>query len=177
MQSCDHIRARLDDWLDDALSPAEQTTVERHLAECTACQSVFEREESLGQGLAALGRAADRMAGAPSAVEKRVRSLGTWKSAAVIALALGAALLTRGFWWPNERPMLVETVQPPSGPSVTNTDVNARNAAPSYAVEVGETQFAVAMKSNDPAIHIVWVYQDQINTEEAPVDAPSNRNR
>lgn len=44
--SCEQVFSRLDDYLDRALSPAEQTLVDQHLRECEVCAHEYRFEGS-----------------------------------------------------------------------------------------------------------------------------------
>lgn len=166
MQKCNDIRSQLDDWLDDAVSGERSTEIERHLAACDGCRAWFARHESLVADLSALAGAANRMVAekpvAPSAKSRWVR---VSRAAAIIALTAGIAWFTRGYFQADRKTLIVENAGITSQPgAIINSSALPADELP-FRVEVDDAHFAVNVDSGDPAIHIVWVYQDQLKFE------------
>jgi hypothetical protein len=137
--TCQELDARLDDWLDGALAPAEAAAVEAHLASCAACR---EAEQALRQVLAhaaALPRSLAPSRDLWPGVERRIAHGLGWSwllgpgqplalaAAAVVAIGVGAVL------WRQQAPAAVRTAEIPvaggrfepvsAGPAVADPDL------------------------------------------------------
>ena len=49
--NCEDIRERIDDYLDETLSPSEQKNYQAHLADCVDCREALQRESHLSEWL------------------------------------------------------------------------------------------------------------------------------
>lgn len=104
--TCDDIRARMDDYLDGQLPPAERAAVAAHLAGCATCRQEADALDGLLREARTLPRSLtpprelwtgieQRLAPAPAAF-RRPRGLPAWAglAAGLALMLLGAALAT-----------------------------------------------------------------------------------
>lgn len=54
MMKCTDLQNILDEYLDDAISPAERKTVESHIEHCSSCQQVLEENKAIRHALRSL---------------------------------------------------------------------------------------------------------------------------
>ena len=165
MMGCEKIRIRLDDWLDGRLTDEALGEVKDHLAYCEACRSHFERHLSLAEDLAALGRAANRMADhAGPSVGRQRRRIGR-----IVAVAACLALVAGGIYYAGLSH--VEFMPPvTSAPEAPRLVVSDRPAVPlgelmvrpvderQVRIENAPDCVAVHVESSNPRVHIVWLY-------------------
>lgn len=183
MNRCDATRRRLDDWLDDALSGEELSAVESHLTECPACAETFRRHARIADDLAALGRAAERIAARPAPtvvqpVRGRLATLARIAAAIAFACLAGYGVYVWQAGLSAER-LLVDATDSQGQPvSMDATQVNPRSASPSFSIEAPAGMTAVRLESSRPEIHIVWLYDQpgEAAPETAPPDEPSGLN-
>ncbi|MBK8270745.1 MAG: zf-HC2 domain-containing protein [Planctomycetes bacterium] len=175
MQECNDIRSQVDDWLDDAVSGERSAEIERHLAACDGCRACFARHESLVADLSALAGAANRMGSEKSVVTTtKSRWTRVSRAAAIIALTAGIAWFTSGYFQADRETLIVENTGITSQPGpIINSSALPADELP-FRVEVDDSHFAVNVNSGDPAIHIVWVYQDQLKIESNKSDESDN---
>ncbi len=182
--TCDTVRGHLDDWLDDAVDPVVGAAIESHLSSCHACRAEFTRHRKLAGDLLSLGRVADRMADAGQGVGA-IASRGRWQWLIRIAAAvMFAAGTSWAVWSVLQRDDGVQQVvrAPDADQSHDDRPIDDAPARSSFrlALAEGDTRMVVPVKSENPRIHIVWLY-DSISpsaampTEASPDDtAPSD---
>ncbi len=175
---CEDIQARLNDWLDDGLSPAEHEGVRAHLRGCAACREVFARFESLQKDLSLLAQAADRIAARPVARRSaRRRRLTLVRVAAAVALAVGIASAAFVLRPSSDRELIVrDGLEPADGLQLVDADWNgqARAAGDSgFHLELAgaDNRLAVRVKAENPRIHVVWLYGPPPAMESTDVEA------
>ncbi len=178
--ACQRVRGMLNDLMDDALPIDDVSAVESHLAACPACADAFQRLVAVEADLAALGRAAERLAAAPRPV---VPPLRHWRTAAmrVAAALLFATLVGYGVYtWQvrdANRRLIVDAgtdayVEPPSAGGTQHIQ---REPRPAFSIETPEGVTAVQLQSSRPDIHIVWLYEtpDAAAPQESPQEPPA----
>lgn len=168
MTQCDDIRAGLDDWLDDLLEDSVREAIETHLAECEDCALYFERHESLAGDLLMLGRAADRIADATTtmtmattAAPRRFRLSPTISAAAGILLLVGAGSYFAQQWLGetrNQQLAMNEENHGEIGPIAEPPGPTPRE--PTFDLTTPENRLARHVESDNPRIHIVWLYDE-----------------
>ncbi len=182
--TCDTVRGHLDDWLDDAVDPVVGAAIESHLSACDSCRAVFERHRKLAGDLLSLGSVADRMAeAAPRG--GALGSRGRWQWLIRIAAAvMFAAGTSWAVWSVLQRDQGAQQVVQAPDPDQSHDDspIDDAPARSSFrlAMADGDTRMVVLVKSENPRIHIFWLY-DTISpsaampTEASPGDtAPSD---
>ncbi len=168
MTQCDDIRAGLDDWLDDLLEDSVREAIETHLAECEDCASYFERHESLADDLLMLGRAADRIADTTTttmttaAVPRRFRLSPTINAAAGILLLIGAGSYVAQQWLDETQNQHVAINDPNQGEidPITEPPGTTHTRKPLFDLTTPENRLARHVESDNPRIHIVWLYDE-----------------
>lgn len=164
---CSETRASIEEWLDDSLDGEARTRIDGHLSGCRECSELFSRHRALAADLLALGRAANALAGTvgPRAAWRLLR----WRSISAVAASLLFMAAAGLYLVKVER----HGAAPPSPPTVATEPSEDAGAAETVAGDAGDfgiassqDQFVVRLKSNNPRIHIVWVY-DQAVTSSA----------
>jgi hypothetical protein len=124
--TCEELDARLDDWLDGALAPAEAAAVEAHLAGCHSCREAERRLRQVIAHAAALPRSVspprDLWPGIARQIEGRAGWRGWlgWGPSLVLAAAATVLLAVAGVLWHAQAPATVHTVEIPGpGPELT----------------------------------------------------------
>ncbi len=185
--TCDTVRGHLADWLDDAVDPAVGAAIESHLSACESCRAQFERHRTLAGDLLLLGEVADRMADAgPRVGALAPRGRWQWliRIAAAVVFAVGTSWAVWSVLQRDDGAQQVVRVPDADQPR----DDRAIDDAPArssfrLAMADGDTRMVVPVKSENPRIHIVWLY-DTISpsgampTEASPDDtAPSEQDK
>ena len=165
---CERVMDRLDDWLDEALDARLRSAVDAHLAGCDSCRREFARHRALADDLVVLGRIADRIVDAPvQRPLRRVRWTRIGKVVVVLAIAVGAALAGRN--WMNQGTLTQVVDYEPIVPDGAPTSVE--NMVPTrFEYEPAEPgrHMVVAVKSDNPRIHIVWLYENTLGKQALP---------
>lgn len=162
MADCESIKRQIDDYLDDRLDSAALRAFERHVAECSECQSTVINERSLIGNVSALGVLADRIAAAPVApVELPSKRLGAWRVAAAIvvfaAIGLGAYQFgTRKFTRSKLTDNSGNHLDMPHEGVHSSTTIDLEKAY--VTLEGGDDRLAVQVASDDPHVHVIWLY-------------------
>lgn len=167
MMNCTAARARLDDWLDDALDASQTADLDRHLALCRNCARLFQSHRALESDLLQLGRAADRIAVATTAAAprraapRRNRLLPRiLRIAAAIAIVAAAAWTMRG--WPSKPGEPVVPIAKTPARQLKNDALESVRLASAPRVEMveadGRERWIVPIASSNPRITIVWAY-------------------
>lgn len=179
--NCDAASQHLDDWLDGVLSDETRDAVDAHVETCDACRALFAGYESLTVDLATLGAIADRIADekpseSPVALPRPgvgIRWGWGLRIAASIAIAAGAALATWSAWTaPSQRGTLVQDVDDTDGQRVVSPPGSIAPVL-RFALAEDNDPLVVPVKTDNPRIHMVWLYPS-IKTGEAAAatDAP-----
>ncbi len=165
---CERVMDHLDDWLDEALDARLRSAVDAHLAGCESCRREFARHRALADDLAVLGRIADRIVDAPvQRTLRRVRWTRIGKVVAVLAIAVGAALA--GWSQMNHRAPRQVADRDRNVPAGTPT--SDENRAPTrfeYEPAEPSRHMVVVVKSDNPRIHIVWLYENALGKPVQP---------
>jgi len=178
MDLCGEIRERFDDWLEDSLSDADRKTIEGHLKACDACRRFFDYHETLANDLMALGRAADRMAAGRTAAKPvshdRIRPL---QVAAIIALFIVPGMIIKRVLFDQVgQPTQVVSNDPRERAEERPDDPGDQSARPpdssDFHFSHDDDRLAVRMKSDNPRVHIVWLY----DTIPPPEDGGNENN-
>ncbi len=164
---CDDIRARLNDLLDNELSAGEHERIQAHLRECAACREFFARYETLQKDLSVLARAADRIAARPVAAGTRARH--RWppiRAAAVVLLAAGIGSAAY-FMRPSADRELIVRDEPGTihGLQLVDSEGSVPDRVPgddAFHLNLADKddRLAVRMATENPRVHIVWLYGD-----------------
>ena len=95
MNSCEIIRAELDSYLDDELSPNDQRATEAHLADCPECNRLLQERR------AAMGMLAEwsTLLAAPAAAAPAVRPARRGALVGALAAAAAIGLAAGGYVW------------------------------------------------------------------------------
>lgn len=106
----DHITdAELQDWVDGRVDAAERAHIDTHLARCADCSREAEALRTLVADLRALPRAVPPRRDLHAEVARRIdapaRSAGWLRSAAVVALIVGAGALALALRGPSAAPV------------------------------------------------------------------------
>ncbi|MCZ6817641.1 MAG: zf-HC2 domain-containing protein [Planctomycetota bacterium] len=165
---CERVMDHLDDWLDEALDARLRSAVDAHLAGCESCRREFARHRALADDLAVLGRIADRIVDAPvQRPLRRVRWTRIGKVAVVLAIAIGAALA--GWSQMNPRaPRRVVEFEPIVPNGVPTSDEKMVPTRFEYEPAEPSRHMVVAIKSDNPRIHIVWLYENTLGKQALP---------
>lgn len=167
MTQCDNIRAGLDDWLDDLLDDHVREAIETHLAECEQCALFFSQHKSLADDLLNLGLAANRIADTTTtttttaAAPRRVRLSPTLSAAAVILLLVGVGSYIAQQWHsetPNQQFAMNEEHHDETNPIAEPLGPTPRK--PAFDLTTSENRLARHVESDNPSIHIVWLYDE-----------------
>ena len=176
MTRCQDIRAGLDDWLDGLASPELRAEIDAHLAECAKCAGYFERQRRLAGDLAALGRAANRIADLEPAAARASASRwqGFWPAAAAAAIVVAGGVFLANYRTSHRAVQRADS-------EVTSVEQSpTTKAAPAFAVKTPEDCLAVPVESTNPRVHIVWLYKETLPVEppagEEPVKNPKPTN-
>lgn len=163
MNICDEIRERFDDWLEDSLSDANRKTIEGHLKACDACRRFFNYHETLANDLMALGRAADRMAATRTAAKPVSRhKIGALQIAAVIVLFIVPGMIIKRVWFDRFGQPTQVVSNDPRERAEENSTLNPSE----FQFSHDDNRLAVRMKSDNPRVHIVWLYDTIPSPEE-----------
>lgn len=155
MHDCDFIRENFDDWSDGLLDGAEAARFDEHVTGCERCAAFVAEERRIGLDLAALNSIANRIAheGPTTAPAARRRRSG-WRIAAAIALfAVGGYVVT-----------LVSRRASNSDESKTPAVAHVDTVGPaavqtSFILPEGDTRLSVRVASDNPRIHMFWIYE------------------
>jgi hypothetical protein len=146
--TCEELDARLDDWLDGALAPAEAAAVEAHLAGCHSCREAERRLRQVIAHAAALPRSVssprDLWPGIARQIEGRAgwRGLLGWGPSLALAAAATVLLAVAGVLRHAQAPATVHTVEMP-GPGPELTPV-AAVGAPDLVLAQAEREYESA---------------------------------
>jgi anti-sigma factor RsiW len=157
IRSCDAFRRQIDARLDGELTGSEQSELERHLDACAACRNALAQAEAVSARLAALGRAADAIAAAPSSHAARRR----WYSASPLRIAAAIGLIAAaGLAWRLAMPAR-QAVGP--GPNAARQPESPRGgplkaSTRTVVVDAGDA-LAVPIQSDNPRVQIVMFYE------------------
>jgi anti-sigma factor RsiW len=158
---CDETRAFFEDWLDGLLDDETRTRFNAHIETCRECRDFLSQRRALADDLLMLGRAADALADA--GVPKTVPRLLRWRSWSIVAATV-LFFLTAGLYFSEFR-HLGGTGSGISGPEPSSTNAaNERSRASSasdrdFGVTCPDGCMLVPMTSDNPRIHIVWLYE------------------
>lgn len=170
MARCTEIRERFDDWLEGRLPAADRTVIEDHLRACDGCRRFFDEQAALAGDLLALGCAADRMAAGRAAVKPvSPRRVDVLQIAAVIVLFIVPGMIIKRVWFDrgDEPAQVVSNRPPPAASGVHDTgDAPTHPAEPAFSVSTDEDRLAVLMSTENPRIHLVWLYDTVRPPEE-----------
>ena len=167
--TCQELDARLDDWLEGALTAGEGAEVEAHLAACPSCRESERRLRRLLAHAAALPRSVSPPRDLWPGVERRIARSGGWAglvgwgpslalAAAATVLAAVAALL-----WQVQAPAAVHTVSMP-GPGPAFEAVSAQAAV------VSDPVLAQAEREYEAAANTLLSALQQHGSALAPED-------
>jgi hypothetical protein len=171
--ACERARASLDDWLDGLLDHEAAGRLESHLAECSSCAAWFEQHRTISVNLAALGQAAERIAGKPERTEdggaddglalagrvRRLIRLRSWIAvAAVLVIFVGA-----GLFMASSRH---QTKNAPHLPE-RKAQITVAENDNTFSVTCPEGRMVVPIASSNPRIHIVWLYDEMLPAKPA----------
>mgnify|MGYP001242791101 CR=1 FL=1 len=176
MTPCQDIQSRMDDWLDDLLAPNERDQIEAHLTTCRECREFFDAHRVLAADLLALSQAADRIVAAPRGPEQTaVRWLRGWRAAAAVLLAVGTLIAAMQFARSSRSPQLVEHISEGPGAVIEVAEIEPPVAIPESrpVIDVGANRMPVRMETQNPRIHLVWIY-DRPSAPTDPAEAESN---
>lgn len=184
MDPCSEFQERFDDWLDDCLSATDRAAFEGHLKTCDACRRFFDYHDALANDLKALGRAADRMAATRTTARPVSRhKIGILQIAAVIVLFIVPGMIIKRVWFDRVgQPTQVVSNDPRERSEEKPDDPGDQSARPSdssgFHFSHDDDRLAVRMKSDNPRVHIVWLYDtvpfpDDVETETAESERES----
>lgn len=153
MDDCCEIRDRLDDWLDGVLKPSQYEGIEAHLRSCADCREFFQRHEALAEDLFTLGGAADQIASAPAKTEiAKPKWSYLLRIAAAILLAVTVGIASTQYWSGRQREVLVQDISVPK-------EMSGGLQQEKFHLDLSDNRMVVRMKSGDPLMHIVWLYE------------------
>ncbi len=175
MMTCDTVRGHLDDWLDDAVAPAVGAAIESHLSACESCRAEFARHRKLAGDLLSLGRVADGMADSGPRVGA-LGARGRWQRLVRIAAAvMFAAGTSWAVWSVLQRDEGAQQVvkAPDADQPHDDRAIDDAPAGSSFwlALAEGDTRMVVPVKSENPRIHIVWLYDSIPSSGATPTEA------
>ena len=168
MGDCQFVEAHMDAWLDGELDAAATARFERHVTACPACAERIRLERSISADFETLGHIAGRIAheGAVADAAPR-RRFRVWRAAATIALVVGAGyaatMLIRSASNPKNG-QLARTVEP-------DDEANQAPIRLSMSLADDDTRLSVRMPSDDPRVHIIWLYETEPPRSGASDDA------
>ncbi|MCG8409164.1 MAG: zf-HC2 domain-containing protein [Phycisphaerales bacterium] len=159
MNDCHKIREQLDDWLDELLDTARHERVEAHLKTCEECREVFQRYRTLSEDLLRLSGTADRIAAMPGAA-KIVKPRWTFLLRTAAAMML---LFTAGYVATRYRHVHQDQIS--MQPDITVCpEVDAEPRRNEFYLADSNSRMPVRIKSNNPRVHIVWLYGNTPST-------------
>ncbi len=156
MRPCDDIRAACNDWLDGTADPSIEADIDAHLAACEDCAQYFGRLRTIEDNLAILGRAADRLADAAGTPTPNKRL--TWRPLIAVAAVLmfGFVALLR-----HQNRGLEDIHQLAENTGTADGDVGS-DQGPGFHITVPDGRLALPIESDNPRIHIVWLYHETL---------------
>jgi len=159
---CDNILARLDEWLDDELSPVDRADIAAHLSECTNCRRNFERFVEIDEKLNRLSASAERIA--RSSRRNQLRPFVTlFRIAAAIAILVVVGLAYRA---------MLARPGPPARMAAMPTAVAQADVA--STVIASTPTLAVSLPTRNPRVSIVMLYEPtRLPAESPPASKPS----
>lgn len=146
MLSCDDVRARLDEYVDELLERQELAQVERHLAECAGCREELRGLKALLAEAAALPEELDPprelWPGIEARLAPRARVLSfaplrRWAFLAPPLAAAAAALLVIGLGW---RPWPSASPSPGPSQAPVSAEAGVRTVALSSAASLAQAE-------------------------------------
>ncbi len=152
MSPCDDIRSACDGWLDGTADTSLKVDIDAHLAACEDCAQYFGRLRAIEDHLAILGSAADRLADAAGTPTPKKRL--TWRPLIAVAAVLMfgfVALLRQQDRGSEDIRRLADHA------GTTNGDLGS-DQGPSFHITVPDDRLALPIESDNPRIHIVWLY-------------------
>ena len=160
MSTCDDTRAACDDWLDGAADSSLMADIDAHLAACEGCAQYFGRLKTLEDNLALLGDAADRLADAAGTPAPMKRL--TWRPLIAVAAVLmfGFATLLRHQDRGSEDARRLADL---SGMAIDDV---VSDPDPGFHITVPDDRLALPIESDNPRIHIVWLYHETSPPDE-----------
>lgn len=165
---CETVNDHLDAWLDESLDARLRSAVDEHLAECDSCRREFARHRALADDMFVLGRIADRIVDAPAHDRRRrARWIRVGKFAAVVTIAIGAALA--GWSWAIRGVPRQFADNVPIAPApAPNPEEHTALCRFEYEPPDPGRQMVVSVKSDNPRIHIVWLYENTLGVPVPP---------
>jgi hypothetical protein len=173
MHQCADISARLDDWLDGALDPVSQREVDAHLMACDSCRSAFAAHGRMAAQLRSLGHLADSVADAPRGVRGARFATRLIRIAAAIAIVAGGAWLARQLLTAPGETQIAQKGGGSEDPGFDGSD--ERPFEPVIQLVKDDGRISVPVESNNPRIHIVWLYESTPIPEVASNDESASR--
>jgi hypothetical protein len=168
MSTCDDIRAACDDWLDGTADPSLEADIDAHLAACEDCAQYFGRLRAIEDNLALLGDAADRLADAAGTPAPKKRH--AWRPLIAVAAVLMfgfVALLRHQKQGQEGIPQLAERT------GTTKHDLGS-DRDPDFHMTVPDDRLALSIESDNPRIHIVWLYQETLPPGDTAGESTEN---
>lgn len=159
---CVQTQARLDEWLDDELTPAGRAEVTAHLAQCSECRAIFAPFDLLNRNLAGLSAAAERIADAPRSRRISRPFLAPLRIAAAIVILAATGLAIRTALLRHDAP-------PPLNPPIA--PVVVASAANGATVITSTPAMAVKLLSNNPHVSIVMLYEPVRLPSQSPAES------
>lgn len=165
MMGCEKTRIRVEDWLDGTLIEEAAGEVRDHLAFCVDCRDFFDKQRQIQNGLVALGLAADAYANSKSRYALTRQSRRAWFAAVGVAAAIALVVLLQQ---PADNQPLAIINQPASNVDADRPPL-ATNLTTTIHFPASPNRMVVPMKSDNPRVHIVWLYDTVV-----PADEPEN---
>lgn len=161
---CETCRRRLDDYLDGALAGAERRLVDTHLEACSRCRAEFDRFRLMDEDLCSLGVAADRLAAAESGARPARSHRAWWRVAAAVAIAVGLAAVGVRHGPALRQPDTQRGDRVISDGGSADSPVQGGRTTKEiggsgFCIVQKDRRIAVRMRSENPRVHIVWLYE------------------
>ena len=174
MNACAACREQIELRMDGMLEAALAAQLDSHLSQCTACRRYDEAQQALTGNLNALSRVAESLA-APQ--NRETSTAPRWIHAGKVAAALAFVVLCT--WTFVRRPSTKPDIAP--APVASDTTLNDPKTRPPVRLAVSvelidaETRFAIPIATENPRVHMVWLYDDALPVADAsPASAPSS---
>lgn len=157
MRDCDFVISNLGDWTDGLLDDVSLVRFNAHVKACDACAKRVADERQLSNDLAVLNAIGNRIA-AEGATETPVRRMNRgWRVAAAFAVLAGSSYVATSLIGKKE------TNREGAESNAVAVNRDGDNGVPAeikttFTLPKDDTRLSVRIPSEDPHIHVFWLY-------------------